>query len=53
METKHLAIIGIITSIILMLMSGSDISEGDKSTQTVITMILAICLFAGSVSKMG
>lgn len=51
MGSKHLAIIGVISGIILMLLAGHNISDGDKDFWVVIEMLSGIGLFVSSITK--
>ena len=51
MESKHLAILGVILGIILMLLAGHNITEGDKSMWVIIEMIAGIGLFIACITK--
>ncbi len=51
MGSKHLAIIGVISGIILMLLAGHNISDGDKGFWVVIEMLSGIGLFVSSITK--
>tara|TARA_Y100000817_G_C16803856_1_gene520946 strand:+ start:924 stop:1085 length:162 start_codon:yes stop_codon:yes gene_type:complete len=51
MISKHLAIIGVIIGIILILLAGNDISDGDKSFWTIIRMFIGITFFLTCITK--
>lgn len=51
MIPKHLAIIGVIIGIILILLAGDDISDGDKSFWVVMKMLIGIVLFVSCITK--
>jgi len=51
MIPKHLAIIGVILGIILILLAGDDISNGDKSFWVIIKMFSGIAFFASCITQ--
>lgn len=51
MIPKHLAIIGVILGIILILLAGDDISNGDKSFWVIIKMFCGIVFFVSCITQ--
>ena len=51
MVSKHLAIIGVIAGIMLMLLAGNNITNGEKSFWTIVEMLAGVGLFASCIAK--